>query len=96
MAEHNYAKRTRKKFEDEGYFVLNLESIGNGVPDCIVINTVTGKYCFVEFKDEDGTIEPTQNAFYHQNPNLKVLIFRKTRKQFEENKYFEKLRRALL
>jgi hypothetical protein len=77
MTEKNYSEKIKRKLIDDGYFVLDLESIGDGMPDKLIINPETNKCCFVEFKSEKGKLRKSQFAFRFKNPFLNYLIFQK-------------------
>jgi hypothetical protein len=74
MSEKSFSKRIKKQIREAGFFVLDLESIGEGIPDCLVIKRHVNKCCFIEFKVEAGYLTKAQFVFLATEKELNVLI----------------------
>lgn len=67
MSEKTFSAGIKKQLRSAGFFVIDLESLGDGIPDCLVIDK-TGEECaFLEFKKPKGEKTIYQNAWIKIN-----------------------------
>jgi hypothetical protein len=77
--EKRYSNRIIKKIISKKLKVLRLESLGNGIPDTLVINPDNMLCVFVEYKSDRGKPTLHQQAWENKNPNLvKITLHEKT------------------
>jgi len=62
MNEKSFSKRLKNEFRKSGWTVIDMEGIGNGVPDCCIIKYNT--YALLEFKY--GKKEAEEQLTKHQ------------------------------
>ena len=75
MSEKAYSKTIKKHLRADGFFILDLESLGNGIPDSLLIKkTHPNKCCFLEFKTKDGSFTPAQFAFLATEKYIDTII----------------------
>jgi hypothetical protein len=75
MSESSFSKRIKNKLRKEGFFVLDLESLGEGIPDCLVIDRKNNKCCFIEFKMENGKLTKAQVIFFLKEKGILAMIY---------------------
>ena len=67
MNEKTFSKRLKNEFKKSGWTVIDMEGIGNGVPDCLVIK----KHFYVLLEFKYGTGDPRKQLTQHQKVWIK-------------------------
>jgi hypothetical protein len=78
MSEKSFSKEVKKKLEKKGFFILDLEALGDGIPDCAIIDFMNNKCVFLEFKHKGNSLTIHQRAWMKKNPKANILILEKT------------------
>lgn len=79
MSEKSFSSTFKNKIRKE-FFVLDLEEKGNGIPDSMILNPLTKKYLWMEYKDKGGKLTPYQVAWMTKNPREFVYVLEKESK----------------
>ena len=76
MSEQTYSARIKNSLRISGWTVINMESLGNGIPDCLCAKN---KHVFLlEFKYNKNKTNERQNIFYFNNVhNIEIFVLRK-------------------
>lgn len=76
MSEKTFSQKIKTALRKEGWTVINLESIGEGVPDCLIAKNK--KVFFIEFKFLNNRLTKEQVIFMCNNiRNIDCYILRK-------------------
>lgn len=77
MSEKTFSNNIKDKLRKAGFFILDLESLGEGIPDCEIIYLERNKGVFLEFKDKNEKLTTAQKAWIKKNSKATVIILEK-------------------